>query len=786
MHAELTRVSSNVVDQKRPGFWGQTRVLTARAHRNVYRNVPQLIGLAMQGIILGVIVGVTYVNLPETPTGIQSLKNVSFQLVPSVFYLQQVFWTYKFCKDLIIFDREREDNLYSVVPYVLSDWISFLLPAIFGPTIYIILVYFIAQFRMDDIAARLFTVIASTILVQCTTQGLALFSSAVTRSFAQASLIGNAINIFQILSAGFMIVNPPNYAEWIRWLSPYFYSFRVVATTVFKDRTFECANWPSGGGANLEQCHGNNVLRGFNFDLDINIGVWFGGLAAFAIFEYALSCVILSVYSAGGVQHAREIDSHDRGKSAEVNQSHIQRSRIEVEVRNLSFSWDRRKPAKPASKVILDDVSAIFPAGQVSAILGPSGAGKSTLLQLLASRKLKAGAMAGFSRQGDILFAGAAVNHLTQSNVAFVEQEDDWHLPSLTVRETLRYAAILRLPADIPRKQKIARAETVLRMLGLKDCADLPVGGALIKGISGGEKRRLSLAVEMINDPAVLLVDEPTSGLDSSIALSVMQVLKDIASTGRTVIATIHQPRSDIWRLADNVTLLAKGGVVAYSGKRADAVPYFTSIGWPMPSEFFNPADHLLDLVSVDPRPATHDASAARVRRMICSWRSSGHGQKEVGAEPAEAQGEVKSGSSTTPMRIALPVTLSRHFKNLIRQPDVFLSRLLQAPFVGALFILFYQRLTHGPEGAQDRIGITIQSTAALVFVGLLTSMSVYPAERNLYLHEYRSSARYSPATFIAMYTLVELPTEVFACLGYAAIVSVSTRRSRAPSPKLC
>lgn len=773
-HAELTRVSSNVVDQKRPGFWGQTRVLTARAHRNVYRNVPQLIGLALQGIILGVIVGVTYVNLPETPTGIQSLKNVSFQLVPSVFYLQQVFWIYKFCKDLVIFDREREDNLYSVVPYVLSDWISFLLPAIFGPTVYIILVYFIAQFRMDDIAARLFTIIASTILVQCTTQGLALFSSAVTRSFAQASLIGNAINIFQILSAGFMIVNPPNYAEWIRWLSPYFYSFRIVATTVFKDRTFECANWSTGGGgANLEQCHGNNVLRGFNFDLNINIGAWFGGLAAFAIFEYALSCVILSVYHAGGVRHAREIDSHDRGKSAEVNQSHLQRSRIDVEVRNLSLSWDRRKPAKPASKVILDDVSAVFPAGQVSAILGPSGAGKSTLLQLLASRKLKAGAMAGFYRQGDILFAGAAVNHLTQSNVAFVEQEDDWHLPSLTVRETLRYAAILRLPADMPRKQKIARAETVLRMLGLKDCADLPVGGALVKGISGGEKRRLSLAVQMINDPAVLLVDEPTSGLDSSIALSVMQVLKDIASTGRTVIATIHQPRSDIWKLADNVTLLAKGGVVAYSGKRADAVPYFTSIGWPMPSEFFNPADHLLDLVSVDPRSATHDASSARVRRLICSWRSSGHNSKEVGNEPSEAQGEVKSGSSTTPMRIALPVTLSRHFKNLIRQPDVFLSRLLQAPFVAALFILFYQRLTHGPEGAQDRIGITIQSTAALVFVGLLTSMSVYPAERNLYLHEYRSSARYSPATFIAMYTLVEVPTEVFACLGYAAIVSV-------------
>lgn len=495
---ELHRVvttTSDGRDQKRPGFFLQTRVLTARAHRNVYRNVPQLVGLAMQGIILGVIVGVTYANIPPTPTGIQSLKNLTFQLVPSVFYLQQVFWIYKFCKDLIILDREREDNLYDVVPYVLSDWVSFLVPAIFAPTIYVIILWFIAGMRDDNVAAGLFTVIASSLLVQCTTQGLALFASSVTRSFAQASLIGNAINIFQLLSAGFILVNPPNYAEWIRWLSPYFYSFRIVATVVFKDRVFDC---PPISDANLEQCDGNNVLRGFNFDMDINIGVWFGGLIAFALFEYTLSCLVLRYLPVGGVRHASEIDSHNRGKTADVADSHMTRDQIGVSVRHLSFAWERRGRGvvKSARKVILDDVSATFPAGQVSAILGPSGAGKSTLLQLIASRKLRAGAMAGFYRTGELLFADAPVSALTMSNVAFVEQEDDWHLPNLTVRETLRYAAILRLPGEMSKKHKVARAETVLRMLGLKDCADLPVGGPLIKGISGGEKRRLSLAVQ--------------------------------------------------------------------------------------------------------------------------------------------------------------------------------------------------------------------------------------------------------------------------------------------------
>jgi len=100
------------------------------------------------------------------------------------------------------------------------------------------------------------------------------------------------------LSAGFIIVKPPVYASWIRWLSPYFYSFRVVATVVFKDRKFNC---PGTSLANLQQCDGNNVLRGFDIDANINIGAWFGGLVAFAIFEYTLSCFILWVRSTSTV-----------------------------------------------------------------------------------------------------------------------------------------------------------------------------------------------------------------------------------------------------------------------------------------------------------------------------------------------------------------------------------------------------------------------------------------------------------------------------------------------------
>jgi ABC-type multidrug transport system ATPase subunit len=123
-------------------------------------------------------------------------------------------------------------------------------------------------------------------------------------------------------------------------------------------------------------------------------------------------------------------------------------------------------------------------------------------------------------------------------------------------------------------------------MLGLKDCADNLVGGELVKGISGGEKRRLSLAVQLLSDPPVLLADEPLSGLDAFVARNVMQTLKDLASSGRTLIVSVHQPRSDIWQMFDNVLLLVKGGKTGYSGPTNGILDAFEEAGEACPANF--------------------------------------------------------------------------------------------------------------------------------------------------------------------------------------------------------
>src|SRR5258706_152899 len=147
------------------------------------------------------------------------------------------------------------------------------------------------------------------------------------------------------------------------------------------------------------------------------------------------------------------------------------------------------------------------------------------------------------------------------------------------------------------RAEKNRRAEAILMRMGLKDCADNVIGNDLIKGISGGEKRRVSIAIQILTNPLVLLLDEPTSGLDAFTANSIMSVLLGLAAEGRTLILTIHQSRSDLFEHFGNVLLLARGGSPCYAGPGSNMLPHFAALGYTCPTTT-NPADFALDLIT--------------------------------------------------------------------------------------------------------------------------------------------------------------------------------------------
>jgi len=257
---------------------------------------------------------------------------------------------------------------------------------------------------------------------------------------------------------------------------------------------------------------------------------------------------------------------------------------ISVQRVSLTKRWGKGK--------ILDDVSCEIETGNLVAIMGASGAGKTSLLDVIAGRNKSA------SLSGRILYDGISIKKLSQRHVGYVFQ-DELMFESLTVRETLNFIADLRIPSCVSGKQKRDHVQLVLESLKIAHIAK-----SRVSRISGGEKRRLSLGVELIALPPCLALDEITSGLDSQTAQLCCNLLQKLCKEkGRTIVCSIHQPRSNIWRMFDKVILLSKGRLI-YSGPRTEAVSFLESKGFAMPAET-NPADFIIDcLVGMEEREA--------------------------------------------------------------------------------------------------------------------------------------------------------------------------------------
>ncbi|KAK4353080.1 hypothetical protein RND71_028598 [Anisodus tanguticus] len=254
--------------------------------------------------------------------------------------------------------------------------------------------------------------------------------------------------------------------------------------------------------------------------------------------------------------------------------------------------WVTVPDKKSGRRAILQGLTGYVQPGQVLAIMGPSGCGKSTLLDTLAGR------LDSNTRQtGEILINGWRQS-LSFGTSAYVTQ-DDTLMTTLTVREAIYYSAQLQLPDSMSRSEKKERAEATIREMGLQDAMNTRIGGWSVKGLSGGQKRRVSICIEILKRPKLLFLDEPTSGLDSAASYHVMNRIVQLAKQdGRTVVASIHQPSSEVFQLFHNLCLLSSGRTV-YFGSISAANEYFALNGFPCPT-MRNPSDHYLRTINKD------------------------------------------------------------------------------------------------------------------------------------------------------------------------------------------
>ncbi|WWC58962.1 uncharacterized protein I303_101507 [Kwoniella dejecticola CBS 10117] len=309
--------------------------------------------------------------------------------------------------------------------------------------------------------------------------------------------------------------------------------------------------------------------------------VWVALSAALAALIFVLACLLL--------WYLGRTHRHPAGfggvKLPEDEAAKLMADHVPATLHFSNISYDL-----PSSKRVLSHITGTVRPGELLAIMGASGAGKSTLLDILA-RKAKSGKVSG-----DMYINGRTITDEATFRrvVGYVDQEDTL-LSTLTVYEAVLYSALLRLPREMSHQAKVYRTLETMNELGILGIKDSRIGESGKRSISGGEKRRVSIACELVTGPSILFLDEPTSGLDSYNAHNVISSLSTLAKQyNRTVIFTIHQPQSNIVALFDRLLLLAKGQLV-YSGESERAQQHFEKLGYDCPKGY-NIADYLIDV----------------------------------------------------------------------------------------------------------------------------------------------------------------------------------------------
>ncbi|XP_040042075.2 broad substrate specificity ATP-binding cassette transporter ABCG2d [Gasterosteus aculeatus] len=446
---------------------------------------------------------------------------------------------------------------------------------------------------------------------------------------------------------------------------------------------------------------------------------------------------------------------------------------------------------KSGHRGILFDLNGIMRPG-LNAILGPTGSGKSSFLDILAARKDPSGLL------GEVLIDKAPQPPNFKCLSGYVVQEDVV-MGTLTVRENLRFSAALRLSSSVHQSEKEARVNHLIEELGLAKVADSKVGTQMTRGISGGERKRTNIGMELIIDPSVLFLDEPTTGLDASTANSVLLLLKRMASDGRTIIMSIHQPRYSIYRLFDTLTLLV-GGKMVYHGPAPNALDYFTDIGY-LCEPHNNPADFFLDVINGDFTATTKARGSEDLdfeelissrqsiqESLVEEYRNSSY-SSDTRAELERIVQERKCFSYSPAHAITynssfchqLRWVLKRTFQNLMLTPQTSVAQLgvniFLALVVGAIFF----GVKEDQSGMQNRMGVLFFITINQCF-STVSAAELFIMERKLFVHEYISGyyrvSVYFLSKILADIALRTITSVIFSSIVYFMIGLKSTAAS--------
>ena len=425
-----------------------------------------------------------------------------------------------------------------------------------------------------------------------------------------------------------------------------------------------------------------------------------------------------------------------------------------------------RTDQKYYQKQLIKGVSGYCAAGETLFIMGSSGAGKTTLLNVLSDRVLK---NKNNQLEGEIKINDSyPVSKKDFGAYAGYVTQDDYLYTSFSCEQAIMFAGKLRL--KMPTSEIKERVDQLVEALGLIKCRKTMIGNERIKGLSGGEKKRTAIAIEMITDPAILFLDEPTSGLDSFTAKKIVELLVEYANMGKMVISTIHQPSSETFQMFGRLLLLMDGHTI-YQGDAMNSVQYFRDLGYAIP-EFSNPADYYLKEFYVPYIKSVED------KHKVDNLRKSYEDTLEIKARedsnninfPEINKSIIKENSVSINWFYEFWILIQRTFIGAIFHPELPKMKLIASVFMSLICLSIFFDLDNTEEGVRSKIGASFFMCCFSTYFPAGNTVVSFSEERPVFLREY-SNKTYGMLSYGLAKSLVEIPFEMFPPIIFSSIV---------------
>ncbi|ETO74918.1 hypothetical protein F444_09427 [Phytophthora nicotianae P1976] len=773
------------------------------------RDTTYLMGRAVMIIVMGLLYGSTFWQMDDSNS--QLILGLLFS-VAMFLSMSQASQVSTYIDARSIFYKQRGANFFRTSAYVLATSISQIPLSILETVIFGAITYWFGGY-VDDVG-RFIVFLVTLFLCQMWFTSFFFFLAAASPDLTIAQPMMMVAVLFFMLFGGFLISKGdiPDYLIWIYWIDPLAWAIRSLSVNQYLADKFDVCVYNG-----IDYCAQYDITVGKYslgvFDLQTESAwIWYGwiyfiaGYFAFVFSSYfmlehkryespenvavveqdeqaAHDQMVYNQMPKTPKEHQNVIEIHDVddviGGVPTISVPTLPTGRgisvpVTLAFHDLWYSVPLPGGSNDEQIDLLKGVSGFALPGTMTALMGSSGAGKTTLMDVIAGRKT------GGKIQGKILLNGHPANDLAIRRCTGYCEQMDIHSDSATVREALIFSAMLRQDASISTAQKMESVEECIELLELG-----PIADKIIRGSSTEQMKRVTIGVELAAQPSIIFMDEPTSGLDARSAKLIMNGVRKIADSGRTIVCTIHQPSTEVFNLFDSLLLLRRGGRMVFFGELGkeskNLINYFEAFPEVNPIKpGYNPATWMLECIGAGVGGGKAAAGADPTQPMDFADRFLVSDQKALMEEDLDQAGvlypsphlpelkfDTKRASNSATQ---FDLLCRRFFRMYWRTPTYNLTRLMISVVLACVFAIIYQGTDYNTySGANAGIGLIFVST---VFLGIISFNSVMPVaadERTAFYRE-RASQTYNALWYFVAGTLVEIPYIFFSSLLFTVI----------------